>query len=403
MDDRGLGQRVRKDDSRALAGFERRASDCDSPRRRCRAAKASGHGASASAPDAGRQRRRAPRLARVDPASRRRPERVSRAPSAGPHQSAARRRDPVGQRARRDAAQPSAPSCASSAAAVGGADLHAGRAERMDGPDFSGSRRRGRVDIGCRPRCRTRASASGTARDRRGWRRRCRPGRENSWRRGSRSSAYVALNRLSMRAKSCQLARELPARVDRHERVAGHPAAGIGVVLVAARVLPAGGDDADAERERPCDQSPRSAKRVARQARAGGCRADTSMLPSASAVVLFGLFSTNAGLECRVEVGCSARRTGTVRTRRAAGELDSLAARIADVPEVARVDGAAAGADELDVVGEVGAVERGAVERVGADAAARAHFVGRREHRRERRIGDEDVGQRAGRVRDPRT
>ena len=47
-----------------------------------------------------------------------------------------------------------------------------------------------------------------------------------------------------------------------------------------------------------------------------------------------------------------------------AGHLDTLPARAADIPEIARVDGAAAGADELDVVGEVRAVDRGAVERL---------------------------------------
>ena len=103
-----------------------------------------------------------------------------------------------------NAAQPSAAARASRARRRGE------RISMRDGrdggsrPDSSGSRLRGRVDTGCLPRCRTRASGTGTARDRRGSHRTCCPGRGRSSRRESRSSATCVLNRLSMRAKSCQ-------------------------------------------------------------------------------------------------------------------------------------------------------------------------------------------------------
>src|SRR6185503_12491872 len=58
-------------------------------------------------------------------------------------------------------------------------------------------------------------------------------------------------------------------------------------------------------------------------------------------------------LECRIDVGVSrgeARPAGPALQR----ELETLAARVADVLEESRVDRGAARADELDIVGKIG-------------------------------------------------
>src|SRR4030095_4642316 len=51
--------------------------------------------------------------------------------------------------------------------------------------------------------------------------------------------------------KKLPLGSDLPSRIERDERVPRDATAGIGIVFIAARVLPARRDDADADRKRP--------------------------------------------------------------------------------------------------------------------------------------------------------
>jgi hypothetical protein len=123
------------------------------------------------------------------------------------------------------------------------------------------------------------------------------------------------------------------------------------------------------------------------------------MLPSGTRGRVVGAVSRRTALERRVEQRI-AGNDGPFAERGAERRLDALPARAADVREVARVDRAASRADELDVVGELRAVRGEAVVRALDPKVPRTRrFVRGREHGGERRVGDEDVRERARRGR----
>ena len=188
MDDRGLGQRVREHDSRALAGFEHEGRIAIvPPAMPCRVGERPRSVGAGAGP--GRQAIRAPLLARADPASRRRPERAAaRLPPVRTNPRPTPQHAPDIARGAAHA-NANAPSCVSARRRPKEGISIGIRRKQWTGRDFSGCRRRGRADSESRSRRRTSATASGTARVPRGWRRRCRPGHGSNWRRGSRSSA----------------------------------------------------------------------------------------------------------------------------------------------------------------------------------------------------------------------
>ena len=207
----------------------------------------------------------------------------------------------------------------------------------------------------------------------------------------------LAIEHVVHASEQLQLLAESVAPVDIQHGIAGHRAAHVLVVLVAACPARTVGDEVGPQRKgfarvqidpqvqrMPRDAGDSVARLNLNVAVRIRCRVEGAVLDEAGAV--------GGGDEA---VACDQAQRAPAM---AGVELHAFAPGLAHVLEIARIERAFA-ADELDVIAEVGAVDRRAPAEC-AVLSTRAQFQRARHHLAQRRVGQEGIGQlaRCGRV-----